>query len=68
MDTSKTLVESAGAEYVAERDGVVYFRACDDCATISLYAFALRSTEDVRLALKARLEPVADFPPLLPSE
>jgi hypothetical protein len=67
MDTSKTLVESAGAEYVAERNGIVYFRSVDG-VTISLYAFALRSIDDVELALKATREPVVDFPPLLPIE
>jgi hypothetical protein len=64
---AQTVVESAGATFVAEREGVVYFRA-DDGMTISLYAFALRSIDDVELALKSHRERVLDFEPLLPTK
>jgi hypothetical protein len=48
----QNIVEEAGAEFVHIKDGLVVFRAGPNEGPISLYPDALRSTEDVRLALK----------------
>jgi hypothetical protein len=52
-------VESNGARYIGERDGIIYFRA-DDGPFISLYSFAC-TPENVRLALKNVREPTEPF-------
>jgi hypothetical protein len=60
-------VSEAGAEYIGVCDGSVRFRDPETGVVLSLYTHALRSVEDVRLALKASREPVVDFEPLLPT-
>jgi hypothetical protein len=63
----KRLVESAGAEFVAVRNGTVFFLDPQDRARLSLYVHALRSIDDVHLALKNHREPALGFEPLLPA-
>jgi hypothetical protein len=67
MRDHRTICECAGAEYIrTDANGVVFFRCRESGRTLSLYAFALRSPDDVRFALKNVREPVFDFEPLLP--
>ncbi len=68
MEPYKTLVEGAGAQFIDVRGNVVRFRDPETGTLLSLYTFALRSIEDVRLALKSVREPVVPFDPLLPTE
>ena len=55
-ETSKLVVERAGAEFVGIENGSVLFRANASSPTCKLYPYALKSTEDVLLALKAQRE------------
>ena len=66
MDPYKTLVESAGATFIAVKDGCVFFRDGEG-PTLSLYSFAC-TPENIRLCLKNAREPVVGFEPLLPTE
>jgi hypothetical protein len=50
------LVERAGAEFCGLRNGQVCFRGGPDEPICRLYPFALKSVEDVRLALKSARE------------
>jgi hypothetical protein len=52
----RDLVERAGAVYIGVTGDCVQFAAQPGGAVISLYLFACRSIEDVRLALKAERE------------
>jgi hypothetical protein len=52
----KILVERGGAQFVGVADGCVRFRAAADKPILSLYRFAIRSSQDVELALKAERE------------
>jgi hypothetical protein len=63
----RQFVEDAGAELVGVKNGTVYFLDPQDRARLSLYVHALRSVDDVVLALKAHREPTHDFEPLLPT-
>lgn len=65
----RLMCEIAGAEYLkTDAGGVVWFKCRESGKVLSLYAFAMRSPDDVKLALKAVREPVEDFAPLLPAE
>jgi hypothetical protein len=55
-ETFKLIVERAGAEFVGIENGSVLFRANARSRTCKLYPYALKSTEDVLLALKAQRE------------
>jgi hypothetical protein len=48
----KRLVEDGGGEFVDLKDNSVYFRSAPGERIISLYPAALKSPEDVGLALK----------------
>ena len=55
------LVEKAGGLWVGVQYGskagpIIMFQRAAGHSTIALYAFALHNEDDVRLALKARLE------------
>ena len=54
----KAMVEAAGAQWLglqrAEDRTLVLFRDPETHSTCSLYSFACRDEEDVRLALKAK--------------
>jgi hypothetical protein len=60
----KEIIENAGARYIGTADGVVYFSDCESGHVLRLYCHALRSVDDVLLALKASREPVVEFAPL----
>jgi hypothetical protein len=54
----KKLIEAAGGVYIGTRGNSVLFRDPQSGnQVLSLYCFALRSTKDVALALKAAREP-----------
>lgn len=60
----RLMVEVAGARYLGTCDHVIVFQDPEDNAVLRLYEFALRSPEDVALALKNHREPVVGFEPL----
>jgi hypothetical protein len=62
------LILAAGAEFLGARDGVVRFRDRQTGCVLTLYARALRSVEDVRLALKSARDPVVGFQPIEKTE
>jgi hypothetical protein len=64
----RLLVEAAGARYCGQDNRVVYFKDPKDDFTMSLYCFALRSPEDVAMAIRSHQNQVRDFPPLEPIE
>jgi hypothetical protein len=64
----KGLVERGGAVFVGIRGDSVVFTDHETHATLTLYKHALRSIEDVELALKSVREPVVGFEPLLAAE
>lgn len=67
MADHRTIVECAeNAEYLrTDASGIVWFRCKETNRVLNLYAFALRSPEDVALALKSVREPeVKGFEPL----
>lgn len=61
------IVKSAGAEFVEQRGGSIFFRDPLDGKVISLYENACRDEDEVRRALKSHREIVRDFPPLIPT-
>ena len=66
----RTIVECAeNDEYLrTDANGVVWFRCKETGKMLSLYAIAVRSPEDIALALKSVREPqVKDFEPLEPA-
>jgi hypothetical protein len=60
----RLMCELAGARYLGTCDHVVIFQDPQDDFVMKLYAFALRSPEDVKAALKNHREPVVGFEPL----
>ena len=62
----KPIIESAGAKYVGRRGDLVLFSDPNDDHVFTPYITALRSPEDIRLALKNHREDLTD--PWAPSE
>lgn len=62
------LVERGGARFIGIVGDSVRFADPRDGAVMSLFLFALRSTEDVRLALKSHRESLREFAPLQPTD
>jgi len=60
MSDFKVLVELGGGRYVGRRGNSVLFSDPEDGHLFTLYVNALRSPEDVRLALKSHREDLAD--------
>jgi hypothetical protein len=52
----RELVEKAGAFFLYERDGEIYFRDGVNGPTLRLYASSCRTVDDVVLALKSSRE------------
>jgi hypothetical protein len=52
-DYFRGIVERAGGQFVGIKDGLVLFTAGPGLEPLSLYPFAVRSEEDIRLALKS---------------
>jgi hypothetical protein len=52
----KLLVARAGAEFIGVEDGSILFRADAESPVCSLYPYAIRSTQDISLALKSVAE------------
>jgi hypothetical protein len=67
MSDYKRICESAGAEYIGTRDGIVVFRCRETSNVLRLYAFST-TAENVRLGLKSVREPVVGFEPLEATE
>ena len=55
------MVELGGGRYIGTCDNVVMFVDPRDGKTLQLFTIALRSPEDVALALKNHREPIQDF-------
>jgi hypothetical protein len=68
MTNYQQIVESAGAEFIDVDERSVRFRDPKTGSILSLYRFALRSTQDIHFALKNAREPVVGFEPLVPTE
>jgi hypothetical protein len=62
------LIIEAGAEYLGEQYGTVRFRDRETGRVLTLYARALKTADDVLMALKAAREPVVGFEPLEPTK
>jgi hypothetical protein len=56
----RLMVESGGAEYIrTDSSGVVWFKCRESGKVLSLYAFTLRTPDDVKLALKQQVKDFA---------
>jgi hypothetical protein len=58
------IIEAAGAKFLSIEGNAVVIQDKVTGKKIQVYTSALRSVDDVRMALKAAREKVRDFPPM----
>jgi hypothetical protein len=56
LNSCSAVIEKCGAEFCGVKDGSVLFRADSNSPVTALYPSAIRSTQDILLALKSVAE------------